>query len=872
MLTSEKKREVCSGLNVMILFMFLALTGVVAAGTGGGLSVRRTQREDETLLIVSNAFYEVSVFPAKGAVITSLRSKPGGFESTYFREGDFSGLLQEVHTAELPYEIVEEDVGDREARFLFSASTGDYGVEKMMLFRAESPFVEVRMGFENRSAMPMRGDRAPALSNVFKWGDGAPSSGYFYCIGGPHGTDLYTGGRVIGRFHPFSEKRSGHVPWAAVIDPVARAGAGLVFLDSGVENIVAGRNSDGSTGLEARFQTIPSGSRLISEMLLLPLEGFTSVDMMSAEIVGETLHLSFAGREQLRVRIMSLMPEEHDISVVTRAYDQRGEELGPLETVVFDGLERAQIGSDTIDIEGGRQEDIAWVRHEVYKNGRRLRQYSVKIGGSDSPPDIRLSTPEEPTVERLRVEDGPDRPDVVEDADRSQITVRQLSGPGWEKMDGMDVSLPANSRHTLLLRVDADAEVRDLQIGIVGAGSDDADELTESLTATNVFLWEVKDPRSAYAGIRPFRKRDIDAGEPAVIAITLDSAGLGEGVYGARILLSSVVETVEIPLKVRIFPVELSPSNGFGLWYIGGDVDEISDAAFATLRNYGVNAAAFGITGRSGRFGIQPLKDRAMEHEIAMPGLYSPGMAAAVAERIGSRDDGDTTPASEAPVAWMLCMGADGTEALEHVADFGFAPAVFVSRLSPAVVRRLGEDAADVPHLILGGDIPSGRAQWLGGSAGSGDWPHIWRYIDLRSHHWTEVGVGAREEFFNALLSGAGGAAVRFVPPTDDSGDALVSWHLLRDIREEAALLALAREAVDDPDVPASLRDEFSALISGVAPAPIMTANERGAFGQSARLSFGAEGASFAGRRLRRLALEILSAAADAGPGTSIGQ
>ncbi len=846
--------------TMLAFFLFFLLPGPPRALADGQLDVTETTRGGKPVISVENPFYEVLIAPERGALIESFRLKPCGTECTFFRAGDFGGLLQEVNTAEMPYEMTEKKTGDDKAIFVFTSPAADYSVEKKMIFRPNAPHIEITFTFENRSELSLRGLQAPAISNVFRGSAerGGPA-GHYYNTGGAYGTDTFTETKALRRHHPLLDLRREPVTWLAAIDPVRETGIAVVFLDTGVENIFAGRNSRGFASVEMQFRNLPARSRLTSKWLLMPLKNFSSVDSINADFIAETSHMRSAGKDKLSVRVMSLMQKTKDISIVTRAYNHKGEELGPLETIVFDNMSRGEPENATIYAEGREPGDIAWLRHEIYANGSRKKRYLVRVAESDTAPDIRAEQPPQPAVEELETEGEKETQNQEQNdvADTPHITARQLAGLRWAEMNKVELSMAENTLQTLVFRIDAGENIDDLQIGTIPAPSEEENGQIKALTATNVFLWEVTEPNSTKAGLVPLRRQDIDAGEPALFAVTIDSSRLEKGAYRAVLLVSTVPKTLEIPLKIRVFPVTAAPSEGFQLWHIGPDESKIAQTAFGKLRRYSVNAASYGFTGATELPAMKHLKGTAAEHDMDMAGFYSPGMAEIYAEKAAQMGFDTSPPPPQTP--WIICMAADGTETKETARELGFAPAAFVRRLSPALLSELSRQNG-FEHIIFGGDVPSVNNNIQGGDLfTSATNAHLWRYIDLRSRHWQELAVHAREEFYNALLSGAQGAAIRGKPPAIGSRDRMLLWHLIRDVREEAALLAMAIEAVDDPEVPESLRNKLKALTSGDENSPVKIGGKQGAFGDAAYIDIDRSRSHLIGEQMRRLALEILS-------------
>jgi hypothetical protein len=195
-----------------------------------------------------------------------------------------------------------------------------------------------------------------------------------------------------------------------------------------------------------------------------------------------------------------------------------------------------------------------------------------------------------------------------------------------------------------------------------------------------------------------------------------------------------------------------------------------------------------GSEARPGR--AQAALEQARQEGFAAAGFHAPGRGAGAAERAGLSAEGEA-PEVTGRATWLLWAAWDEPSAVARLAELGLAPAVLVPGTAwlaaggpwsgtHARHRMLdgGTEAADSGELLRRGAVRPGDSVWL--------------HLDLRGRDWRRAALAVREAFLAAALQGLAGAAVQCPPPSREVDRQSVLWHLLRDAREEAAIVALA--------------------------------------------------------------------------------
>ncbi len=852
-------------LNPLLSFLLFIFLSFSISASENGLKLTEKIVEDDTLYVINNEFYEVSIIPSYGAVINGLKLKPTGEEVTSFEKGDYSGLLQETGTAGMPYEVVKKEVDETRISIAFAAEAGRYSVEKKLTFKAGCPLIEVSMSFENTSGQYLRNDLAPSIFNVLH-GKTSPLKRGFFTLGGPYSSQTYGPDALLRRFHPLLEGNDLQLHWLAGIEPVIKAGIGIVHLDSAPDRFLAVKNSHGVIGTELRIQDLAPDEKMTTKMLLIPLQGLPAVDFISEDFLAETLYQKSASEKMLSLRVKSLMEGPINISIVNRAYNKNGEEIGPLETIVFDNLDQFSIVGDTINVGGHQLEDMAWVSHEIYSNGRRIQHFTVKIAESQAKPAVRAKTLPPPKLEKL--DPGDENVVSEESPERAAknplpFDVQRLSGPDWQPFQKIDVSMGKGTSKTLLFKIRAQELIEDIQVGIINVtGKEPEENDVLNLSASNYFLWEIINPHSQTAELQTFRRQDIQEDEEVFFAVTLSSSELKAGEYGARLLVSSREETLEFPLHLRVFPVEIKPDAGFALQQLVGDVGLASETVFNFTDTVSAKALNFHMSAQTEKMEWEFAIDAARRAGIETFGLYSPGMAAVCAEMVAQSYNSENVIQDEGGLNWLICSRADGVESADAVAKMGFSPFFFFYRLPPGLLENL-DAPFNLHNAIVGGDIPAGKHdlfEYIADNEGDAR-PALWRLSDLRSYNWSELVFHLRNEFYYALLGGFQGSALVVGQSLFQTQANLISWHIIRDIREEAALVALARNAIKNPEkeIPEDLRREFQTLFPESNSGTIFLAHGKGPFGEVKRLQLDERETHILGHKARHTALNILT-------------
>ncbi len=800
----------------LALFVFFWAASAAAAQRNK-LQVRKIHERHEHHWLIKNRFYEAALNPAEGAFISSFRMLPDGTEVAFRGRSEYSGLLGEALTAGMQYELVDENVSREEATFTFAADRGELTLQKSFTFQSESPIITLALSVENRSGSTLRNVTAPALLSTFSVSQ-TPSERYFYALGRSNYAEVHSMRAILRRYNYLNRADDLPVHWTAVISPVDKIGVGMLHLDSAVQSVLAGRHLDGPITLESQLGPVEPFTKYTTEVKLFPLRGFSSVDLISEDLIAESLMYTIGEHRKLFVRVKSLIPEPREISIVTRAFNADGEELGPLETIVFDSLDMADAAVETVNVDADMFDNLAWVGHEVYSNGRRLHRFlSVPPGaeahltasGSELPP------PHVEKLEKYHPEGAVDHhTEEVSEAraeDDESIYISKLKDAEWVDVEKFDLIVEEDDSRTVIFKLGVSGDIKDLQIGLVGPAEGDGNgEALRPLSATSVFLWEVPALDAPDAELRPFRRRDLSAGDSAFAAVTLNSAELDTGEYAARIVLSSKEKTVELPINVEVIaPVPVS-EEAVKLWYLTDTADDSFEAIINTAMRYGFRAVSVKPGGTADRYQARHWAERARSSGVVNFGFYDPGLAIVGAERISDPLIGQGMGSETAPLTWLACMRSDGPQVGRLLRDMGFAPAAIIPRTTPALVSKVRAQESFSDILLGGqmGDVMFDLEEAIQEKGYNGS-QRYWRYIDVRDYDLVELSGYLRREFFHAVAIGARGVAVRADVPESSPGRSLF-LHLLRDAWQDAAAFELL---IFSENITDSLRCQYEEMI-----------------------------------------------------------
>ncbi len=813
-----------------------------AAEGAGPLRVWERKIGDETAMVVGNDFYEVVIRPALGASITSLRfGNEEKAEATEWRRSAPGGLLQEVHSADLPFKLVHREVGPGEASLEFACTCGPLVVRKRFLFSRSLPFFRAKLTFENHSRFPLGGADAPALSSIVLPAEGKQTGREYYCLGRGGGSRAITSATLLRELNPL-RRAEGPMSWVAVTDPVTKRGIGFVFLDAGPRRFWAERNCEGAVLTRWRYRPVPAASALESELLVVPLEGFAAVSSLTPQFAADTTTSRAAdGALSINLRIMPLGEDLADLSIVTRAYGADGAELEPCDTLHYGRIaaRRPVVGKLTVRQSEARP---AWFLHELYGRGQLVGRFLAPLSaGTSAPMELADDLPS-PHVARLAQPEAlePEAGIPPDDEARERgFVFWQFEGGRPRLLGGpVHVALCAGERETLFFAVRALAPVGRLRVSI--AAAQEPEKGLRVLHPAAAYLWSVEQDGEGRAYLVPFAERGVAQDETVWMALTLDASHLKPGVYSARLYLEGDAAGMEAPIRVHVSARRLAPHEGFALWFVdaGGAGPEPAGTAISKLIGYTVSALTLRTDGDTQWRSARRAPHAPGSASLDMLGFHSPASGAEGAERM-ARAMGGRMATLPAP-GWLLWSGVDDLRAVEPVRAMGFTPAVVFPRLRglEADTRWLGSPPEH--WLVEGGCAPGAVAALL--KAGRIRPEHsVWLFLDVRGMHWRKAALELRSAFWAAAWQELAGAAVLCPRPTGQVDRQSVLWHILRDAREEAALGAAAlrkgRPVLDLPTGQAGavlkrawLGTEMESLIGSEADCLLQVEKRRVAF------------------------------------------
>lgn len=840
---------------------------VLSCASGADLRVSETRRDGRRLLEVGNAFYRLEIRPESGATISSLHfGRVGMAESTAWEGRSRSGLLQEAHTADVPFDQFRRRRTGGRLELGFRAEAGHLVVEKVFEFRADSPVIRLALRFENRSGCRLFGYDAPALRNLAApAGREAPGTRYYSFDDGAVPRAL-AGATVLREANPAP---AGELRWLAVTDPATRRGLGFIFPDRAPRGAAVRRNRRGRLLAGWSYPPLDPYTALETTALIVPLEGFAAVSELNERFAADTVPARDGGGAMtVSVRLMPLQEEMQEVSVVTRAYGSDGQELQPCEPILYEDVPAWRTVAGRIELPPEEKEP-AWLLHEVYSRGEKLGQFLGRVTGGANPP--RLPPPSRPEGRFVDLESQA-RPGKLEatEAEMERGFLLCTSAPGRERRLDEPISLRLFSSEweTIFVGFRALTEVEELRASLT-AGESRPGSDADPLPAAAGYLWSVQEERSP-ATLEPFGERGVTKGDLHWLAITLDASQLETGAYAGRLYVEADGKDAEIPLKIRVSGVDLLRHEGFALWHLGSEGEE---PLLAQLADRGVSAAAVAFPRPGGTAAVRRLMQEAGPAGLGLLSFLAPGRGAGVAGRLGAGVAGSgLLPAG--PPAWVLWQGADSPEAPQSLRELGYAPALLADRLTGLKGSPLWRGTKPDRWLVRNGCRPGAVPELI--SAG---WirptDNVWSALDLRGSTWIDAACRLREVFWAGAWQGLSGAAVRLPARPADDAPQVALWHVLRDAREEAAACAVAlgrgRELSakpegeeTDPVRRARLLANLEDLVGERSGSPVRIEHRRTAYRRLPRAVAGEEskpGGPPAYRQVRNRAVELLEEA-----------
>jgi len=846
----------------------LALLGILTAGLllaaspgaaaeAKGLSVAERNVQGETVFVVRNPFYEVTIRPQAGASVSSLKfGLPERTTLTRWTPNVFSGLLQEVRTADSSFRLVRNEKQEGRAVLEFETRCDLFVLRKAFEFSRDLPTFKVTLTCENHLDYSLAGVETPAFSSLVLPAGGKPTGREYYCLSRGKGARAVTAATVLREFSPLRPD-DGALHWLAVTDPVSRRGLGFAFLDAAAVSPSAVRNGEGMVTVRWRFPRVPSGSSLRTEVLVVPLQGFAAVSELGRDFAADAVSgRNPEGRQTVSLRLTPLKGALANVSVITRAYGRDGGEAGVWDSLHYETIDSSETVTGGLTAPEGAPE-AAWLQHEIYSQGKRVGRFLVQLQADVPLPAGGARKLPAPTARPL-VQPGEGKgPPVDDETRRRGFVAWRFEGDTVTRPFGpMQVSLLRGERDTVMFGVQAIARVERLRAGFA-AGGEHVPEGLKPLPPAAGYVWCIEQAAKGGARLVPFAERALNEGDALWLAVTLDASQLEPGAYHARLVLQSNGEPVELPVAVRVADRRLAPRDGFALWFVDAETcDSKGVQTLSRLRAHTVSAVTMPAEPRATDESLAAALRSVEAARLDMLSFHACGAGVDAAERM-ARAGMPCSAVLPSPVpGWLSVVESDNADDRSQLQRLGFeTAAVFPGIASPETDARWREG---LPRywLVEGGCAPE-RVHTLLRLARMRFDDSVWLYLDVRGMDWRRAAMETRRAFWAAAWQGMAGAAVRCERPSEEVDSQSLLWHILRDAREEAALVGLASGSARRPSKHAG---EFGAVISQGEDSDILVRPERRAFRTVSRAgprgkADGAPLAAFRGGKAKLLAL-----------------
>ncbi len=757
--------------------------GLLAAGADAGITLTR----EGTQFLVRNAFYEAKIQPDTGGRIVSLVYD--GAEMTALCLDGHGGLMEEVHSADFRFEVLEQNRQSDGVSLTLAADAGDLRIVRQYTFDAARPWFVVTHTFQNRSRFALTGDAAPAIRNLALPAGGEATGRELYCLDRGLGTEVLSGQALLARLQrrgvPIARgtPASAALRWMAVAEPAARRALGFALCDAGRRTIEPLRPEGPGLVIGWSYPGIPAGHSMTTRTLVVPLRDFAAVAELNEQFVADSL-LDFDSEPfAIRIGLMPLQEELHEVSVITRTYGESGRELDPCDPLLLDAVMpgRRSAGETPYSTRTG---EPAWLLHEVYSNGARLGQFALPVRHTGADPPV---APQQLGAPRLQPLEGPKPPApgssiLLSPAQQERgLLMWEFDGaPARTPLQKLELTLAEGGRRTVFLGVKALRRFEKLRFALAGVASQTRG--VESIPAAAVYMWQVRDNGSAPAYLSPLMETSLEENETAWLALTADAGQLRAGQYAGRLVVTAQSVMSEIPISLRVVSMAGTQGDPFGLWHVGdGSTQPLSEPVLAKLADYGVTGltAAAGVGPDAGTMAAAGREAQRRHFRFlafsspqgSLPGDGPPGLMLLPHPR---------------PL-WLLGAGGASPGAARAAAQAGFAPALLCERLA-GVRRELLFQRGFFPFwLVKDGCQPGLVAQMMESGEMDGR-EYVWLYLDLDGGNWQRATTEVRSALWAAAWQGLAGAAVSYPSPPKHIDRQLVLWHILRDARQEVAL------------------------------------------------------------------------------------
>lgn len=767
--------------NPLCAFLLAVLcgAGVVALPARvahGAVSVQ----QGEAGIVVRSPHHEVTISPAAGGRIVSFVFD--GVELTRLSRNGHGGLMEEVHTADCPFEVLEASPTASGATVRLQADAGPLRVVKDYRFSNDSPLLTVELAFENRSAHRLGGAQAPAVRNLVTPA-GRPGGRELFCMDRGAGAEVMSAGLLLAR-----SGASGPLRWIAVSDPAARRTLGFALLSGGCRLIPPLRTPEGLLATGWSCPPVPPGRRVTVRVLLAPLQAFATVAEMNEQFACDSVPDLRADPPAAQFGLLPFRTDMREVSVTTRTYDEKGRELGLCDPLLFHEAQALRAVHGRVAWRGS--DSPAWLLHEVYSRGVKLGEFAVPVrrGGGEPPPTSAPPTPEPEPVEGLKAPCPGEAIPVGPDAARRGFVLWQFDGaPAGAELSELELHVARGQRRTVFLGVRALRDAGRLRFTLAAGAQGNAGP--RPIPPAAVTLWQVLDDPDGEAQMVPLRELDLAAGEVAWLALTADAAGLSAGRYAARLTAGADADVRRVPLALEVAAAGPPDADAFPVWYAppctGGP---LPDPAQAKLSACGVSALTVPLPRREVGRAATEAAAQAERRGWAFLAFCSDGGAHPPAGEFATR----LALAHPRPV-WLMDAGRAVPGAAEAAAEAGCTPALLCERLGalqPEMLSGVGRP----PFLLVEGGCEPGRAQQMFASGLLNGEESVWLYLDLRGADWRHAATQVRSAFWAAAYQGLAGAAVAGPVPFREVDRHSPIWHIVRDARREVALWRTSRQ------------------------------------------------------------------------------
>lgn len=729
-----------------------------------------TLEQREGGLAVRTPRFRALIDPESGGRILSLAFD--GAEMTRMTPDGRGGLLEEVHSADIPCQVLDQRRDDGGLHVRLRSETPEMRITRELIFPPGGPFITVRFTFENLSPYALSGAAAPALRNVVVPAGGSASGRELYCLGRGRGAEVLSGRFYAARLH--ADPGPAELRWMAATAPVARRALGFALSHGGCRALPPVRGAGDAWTLGWRCPSIPAGGRLTHEFILAPLSGFTSLTELNEHFAADSLVRTRPGASEVQITFAPLRETLAEVSVITRTYDAQGREGDPCEPMLFEDLPRLAMFTGRTAIPQAAQ-DATCLLHEVYSKGERLGSFAVPTNDAETcvvaPQPNVPAPPVDPAPGSARVENPADLPT---DAERGRgFTVRDPSvGELPARPRTIELKMTTGERRTRFLAVRALRDLGELRLTLAGPPEDAG--MVRGIPPGGLRLWRVADAASGPARLEPFTPVRLQEGKSRWLAFTVDTSGLQAGQYRGRLSLIANGAADDIPLTLDVLSRRAPAPDSFGLWYMGcSGTASPEGQALSKLRAYG----ASGLTLPSG-----PPAAGATASGFRFL-AYSAAHGALPPSRSRGGEDLEERP------LWLLDASVAPPGAAEAARQRGYTPLPLLASLQPGGPLR-----DETPHVLVRNGCDAGEVPGLVGSGAISEQTQVWAHIDLCEADWRRAAVQVRSACWAAAWQGLAGVSVRVEPPLAEVDRQLVIWHVLRDARNGVALWREAKE------------------------------------------------------------------------------